>query len=64
MNLYHQNELYLETLDSLLREIDALQSSFLARKAWRPAPMPKDVPVSSNVDAFLDQFVALLEVRS
>lgn len=60
MTLYEQNKDYLDTFDALIAEIDAIQSRPF-RHWYRPRAA---VPARSTVDAWIDQFVALLVVRS
>lgn len=57
MTLYEQNKDYLDTFDALIAEIDAIQS--------RPFHhIKRRAPARSTISAWLDQFVALLVVRS
>lgn len=59
MTLYEQNKDYLDTFDALIAEIDAIQS-----RPFRRIFKPRAAPARSTISAWLDQFVALLVVRS
>lgn len=58
MQLYHSNQQYLDQMDALFREMDALQ-----RGPFRRYRRATARPARSTVSAWLDQFVNLLVIR-
>jgi hypothetical protein len=59
MHVFDNNQAYLDAMDALIREIDAIQS----RPFHRIARRTTSVPARSTVSAWIDQFVNLLVTR-